>query len=210
MLLLIFFIIIFISVTFCDKLPRKICAPDNCRVVEGAEKCEHKTEQSTIEEPIELCDLQPQKHCSQIKVSVPRLVPERKCRQVEKEICNTQLVNPHDTKKPVIIKYCTKKERVKSTNSYLPPPPPVKQSQYKPLNLPPPPPPIYSSPSTPQPVYKSPSPPVYRPPSSSRSKRDPKEALAAPIVIEAKGKQRFIKNFIQCYTILNYFGISFY
>ena len=191
MLLLIFFIIIFISVTFCDKLPRKICAPDNCRVVEGAEKCEHKTEQSTIEEPIELCDLQPQKHCSQIKVSVPRLVPERKCRQVEKEICNTQLVNPHDTKKPVIIKYCTKKERVKSSNSYLPPPPPVKQSQYKPINLPPPPPPIYSSPSTPQPVYKSPSPPVYRPPSSSRSKRDPKEALAAPIVIEAKGKQRF-------------------
>ena len=79
-------------------------------------------------EPIELCDLQPQKHCSQIKVSVPRLVPERKCRKVEKEICNTQLVNPHEVKKPVLIKYCTKKERVKSTNSYLPPPPP-KQTQ---------------------------------------------------------------------------------
>ena len=113
-----------VSVTFCDKIPRKICAPDNCRVVEDSEQCQDNSEQSTIEEPIELCDLQPQKHCSQVKVSVPRLVPERKCRQVEKEICNTQLVNPHDIKKPVIIKYCTKKERVKSSNSYLPPPPP--------------------------------------------------------------------------------------
>ena len=113
-----------VSVTFCDKIPRKICAPDNCRVVEDSEQCQDNSEQSTIEEPIELCDLQPQKHCSQVKVSVPRLVPERKCRQVEKEICNTQLVNPHDIKKPVIIKYCTKRERVKSSNSYLPPPPP--------------------------------------------------------------------------------------
>ena len=24
-----------LPVTFCDKIPRKICAPDNCRVVEG-------------------------------------------------------------------------------------------------------------------------------------------------------------------------------
>ena len=89
-----------------------------------AEICEISTDQSTIDEPIELCDLQPQKHCSQVKIAVPRLVPEKKCRKAEKEICNTQLVNPHDVKKPVFIKYCTKKEKIKSSNSYLPPAPP--------------------------------------------------------------------------------------
>jgi hypothetical protein len=162
-----------LPVTFCDKIPRKICAPDNCRVVEDTEQCEESKAQSTIEHPVELCDLQPQKLCSQEKVSVPRLVPEQKCRQVEKEICNTQLVNPHDVKKPVFIKYCTKKERLAAltTHSYLPPPAP----QYKPADLPPP--PIYSSPRTPPPpVYSSPSPPSssYRTSfNGGRSKRDP-------------------------------------
>ena len=28
-----------LPVTFCDKIPRKICAPDNCRVVEGKNGC---------------------------------------------------------------------------------------------------------------------------------------------------------------------------
>ena len=57
-----------LDVTFCDKIPRKICAPDNCRVEEGPEDCQETSDQSTIEQPIELCDLQPQKHCSQEKV----------------------------------------------------------------------------------------------------------------------------------------------
>ena len=57
-----------LDVTFCDKIPRKICAPDNCRVVEDIEQCEEFNEQSVIEQPVELCDLQPQKHCSQEKV----------------------------------------------------------------------------------------------------------------------------------------------
>ena len=57
------------------------------------------------------------------QISVPRLIPEQKCRQVEKEICNTQMVNPHDIKKPVFIKYCTRKENLAkpTTSSYLPP-----------------------------------------------------------------------------------------
>jgi len=112
-----------LDVTFCDKIPRKICAPDNCRVEEGPEDCSETSDESTIEQPIELCDLQPQKHCSQEKISVPRLIPEQKCRQVEKEICNTQMVNPHDIKKPVFIKYCTRKENLAkpTTSSYLPP-----------------------------------------------------------------------------------------
>ena len=56
------------------------------------------------------------------QVSVPRLIPERKCRNVEKEICNTQMINPHDIKQPVFIKYCTRQEKVTKA-SYLPPPP---------------------------------------------------------------------------------------
>ena len=59
----------------------------------------------------------------QKQISVPRLIPEQKCREVEKEICNTQMVNPHDIKKPVFIKYCTRKENLAkpTTSSYLPP-----------------------------------------------------------------------------------------
>ena len=57
-----------------------------------------------------------------LKVSVPRLIPERKCRNVEKEICNTQMINPHDIKQPVFIKYCTRPEKLTKA-SYLPPPP---------------------------------------------------------------------------------------
>ena len=177
-----------LPVTFCDKIPRKICAPDNCRVVEDSEICEITTDQSTIDEPIELCDLQPQKHCSQVKIAVPRLVPEKKCRQAEKEICNTQLVNPHEVKKPVFIKYCTKKEKVKSANSYLPPPPPL--SSYKSAN---PPPPVYAGPPPPAPVpvYSSPAPTYSRsaygaPSGGQRLKRDPVIAVneVPTIVIE--------------------------
>lgn len=168
-----------LPVTFCDKIPRKICAPDNCRVVEDIERCEESSDQSTIEQPIEICDLSPQKHCSQEKISVPRLVPEQKCRLIEKEICNTQLVNPHEVKRPVVIKYCAKKERVKSASSYLPPP-----SQFQPVDLPPP---VYSSPRpAAPPVYSSPTPSSYRTTFSTsnaalRTKRDPD----VPIVIEA-------------------------
>jgi len=119
-----------LDVTFCDKIPRKICAPDNCRVVEGPEECQEQTDESTIEHPVELCDLQPQKHCSQEKISVPRLIPEQKCRQVEKEICHTQMINPHDIKKPVFIKYCTRQSNLAQQQqrsakaAYLPPGPP--------------------------------------------------------------------------------------
>ena len=46
-----------LAVTFCEKMPRKICAPDNCRVVEGFETCEEETVPSVFEHPTELCDL---------------------------------------------------------------------------------------------------------------------------------------------------------
>lgn len=97
-----------VPVTFCEKTPRKICAPDNCRVEEGPETCKEDSKESLVQKPVELCDLQPQKHCSLIKIAVPRLSPEKKCRQVEKEICSTSLVNPHPEEKTVFIKYCAR------------------------------------------------------------------------------------------------------
>jgi len=146
-----------LDVTFCDKIPRKICAPDNCRVVEDFERCDEFNEQSLIEQPVELCDLQPQKHCTQEKVSVPRLIPERKCRNIEKEICNTQMINPHDIKQPIFIKYCTRQEKAPKA-SYLPPPPASRYSSSPQIQ------PTYNSNS--QPARQSTFTPV--PPSSSR------------------------------------------
>ena len=138
-----------LAVTFCHKTPRKICAPDNCRIEEDFERCTEKTVQSITEYPTELCDLQPQKHCRRIKVAVPRLTPEKHCRQTEKQICNTQLVNPHTVDKAVFIKYCTRKEKV-HRGGYLPPPPPkysAKPSNNVGLRYPPKPPPVYIKPT---------------------------------------------------------------
>ena len=43
-----------LPVTFCQKWPRQICAPERCSVVEGPEKCVEQTVQSTAEQPTEL------------------------------------------------------------------------------------------------------------------------------------------------------------
>ena len=57
--------------TWCKKVPRKICAPDNCRMVPGPEQCNKKMMVSTIQKPSEVCDLQPQTHCRLITRLVP-------------------------------------------------------------------------------------------------------------------------------------------
>jgi len=44
--------------TWCKKVPRKICAPDNCRMVAGPEECHDKVLVSTVQKPTEICDLQ--------------------------------------------------------------------------------------------------------------------------------------------------------
>ena len=45
---------------------------------------------------------------------------------MEKELCVTQLVNPHVTQQGLVVKYCKrdKKQYSSSSSSYLPPPPP--------------------------------------------------------------------------------------
>lgn len=114
--------------TWCKKVPRKICAPDNCRMVPGPEKCNQKMLVSTIQKPSEICDLQPQTHCRLITRLVPHLIQKEVCRLVPKEMCHLALGNPHTVKKPMRLRWCTKTK-----------PESLKVPQYKPSYLPPPP-----------------------------------------------------------------------
>ena len=122
--------------TWCKKVPRKICAPDNCRMVPGPEQCNQKMMVSTIQKPSEVCDLQPQTHCRLITRLVPHLIQKEVCRNVPKEMCHLALGNPHTVKKPMRLRWCTKHkpESLKKTPvpqykpSYLPPPPPTRRN----------------------------------------------------------------------------------
>jgi len=135
--------------TWCQKMPRKICAPDNCNMVQGPENCRDKTMISTIQKPEEHCELQPQRHCRLVTKLVPHLTTKEVCKAIPKEICVLKLVNPHPVKKPIQLKWCTKKKPSvpqyqpsqptyggpkPATNNYLPPQGPP---QYQPVPSPP-------------------------------------------------------------------------
>ena len=79
---------------------------------------------------MEHCELQPQRHCSLVTKLVPHLTTREVCKVIPKEICVLKLVNPHPVKKPITLKWCTKKKPdglpsykppKPATNSYLPP-----------------------------------------------------------------------------------------
>ena len=53
--------------TVCEKIPFEACAPDNCEWVAGEAQCHNKTQDVTVDSPEEVCDLQPQKMCKQVK-----------------------------------------------------------------------------------------------------------------------------------------------
>ena len=113
---------------------------------QGPEDCRDKTMVSTIQKPMEHCELQPQRHCSLITKLVPHLTTREVCKVIPKEICVLKLVNPHPVKKPITLKWCTKKKpdlpsyqpAKPAGNSYLPPQSPPQYS--------PPGPPSYSPP----------------------------------------------------------------
>ena len=123
--------------TWCKKVPRKICAPDNCRMVPGPEQCNKKMMVSTIQKPSEVCDLQPQTHCRLITRLVPHLIQKEVCRWVPKEMCHLALGNPHPVKKPMRLRWCTKNPPagLKKRPQYKPPrpsylpPSPTRRSQ---------------------------------------------------------------------------------
>jgi len=172
--------------TWCEKVPKKICAPDFCEMVAGPKECHDKTISSTVVKPEEVCDLQPSTQCRLVTNLVPHLVPQQVCKDIPKEVCHLKLDDPRIIKKPVTLRWCTKPKKDEPTKpSYLPPPQPVYAPQ-------PPPTPAarqatYSS--QPQPVYRSSAPkappPVtagpayYKPlPSSNKRKRNPPRQIA--------------------------------
>jgi len=165
--------------TWCEKVPKKICAPDFCEMVPGEEQCADKTIQSTVVRPEEICDLQPSKQCRLVTNLVPHLEAKTVCKDIPKEVCHLKLDNPHFVKKPITMRWCTKPKS--QASSYLPPPSytaaaaPVSQygppatSTYNPP--PPPPPPAYSAPSTSS----------YGSPSSSSSAPTPSPVYYKPV-----------------------------
>ena len=100
---------------------------------QGPESCRDKMMVSTIQKPEEHCELQPQRHCRLITKLVPHLTTKevgvvvfigpplnlgslldllrpQVCNTVPKEICMLKLINPHPVKKPIQLKWCTKKK----------------------------------------------------------------------------------------------------
>ena len=151
--------------TWCKKVPRKICAPDNCRMVSGPQECSQKNIVSTVQKPTELCDLQPQQHCRLITKLTPHLISKEVCRKVPKEVCHLALSPPKTVRKPITLKWCTRKKHehssgYKAPNSYLPPPHGPHGPQGPPLS------PQYAPavPPPPSPLRRVPSPPPALPP----------------------------------------------
>ena len=60
--------------TNCDQVKRKICAEDNCRVVEGAEECHDKVVETTVEQPLETCSMSPEEECKNVTTSIPQVM----------------------------------------------------------------------------------------------------------------------------------------
>ena len=174
--------------TWCKKVPRKICAPDNCRMVSGPQECSEKNIVSTVQKPTELCDLQPQQHCRLITKLTPHLISKEVCRKVPKEVCHLALSPPKTVRKPITLKWCTRKKHdhkhggsaYKAPNSYLPPPGSVPPSpQYLPAVPPPPPPsPLRRVPSPPPAIG-----PTFQPaPQFSAPSRRPIQECAMKLV----------------------------
>ena len=73
---------------------------------QGPEDCRDKTMVSTIQKPMEHCELQPQRHCSLITKLVPHLTTREVCKVIPKEICVRAKVNPRKIKRPIVKKWC--------------------------------------------------------------------------------------------------------
>jgi len=93
--------------TWCERVPKKLCAPDHCKYVEGPEECREKTIPSTMVQPEESCDLQPATDCQIVTNLVPHLNRREICEEVPKEFCHMKLDNPRIVQKPVTMKWCT-------------------------------------------------------------------------------------------------------
>lgn len=109
--------------TACRKIPREVCAPNNCALVKGEEVCHDESRMQMQNVPEEECDLQPEETCHMEAVLVPRLVPKPNCVKVPKEICVNSKTNPRVVKKPVIKEWCYRPSDLAQTPGVTPPTP---------------------------------------------------------------------------------------
>jgi hypothetical protein len=109
--------------TACRKIPREVCAPNNCALAPGEEVCRDESRMQMQNVPEEDCDLQPEETCHMEAVLVPRLVPKPNCVKVPKEICVNSKTNPRVVKKPVIKEWCYRPSDLAQTPGVTPPTP---------------------------------------------------------------------------------------
>jgi len=93
-------------VTACVKEPRELCAPRGCGFRNGTVECHDKVKTIVVDNPIESCEIEPQRTCKHVTKLVPRLAALEECVDVPKEICARSKNNPRKVKKPIIKKWC--------------------------------------------------------------------------------------------------------
>jgi len=92
--------------TACYKEPRELCAPRGCGFRNGTVECHDKVKTIVVDNPLETCEIEPQRTCKHVTKLVPRLVAAEECVDVPKEVCSRSKSNPRKIKKPVIKKWC--------------------------------------------------------------------------------------------------------
>ncbi|XP_059079016.1 uncharacterized protein LOC131877386 [Tigriopus californicus] len=106
--------------TQCRKIPREVCVPNNCALVQADEICRDEVRMQVQNVPEEECELQPEENCHMEAVLVPRLVPQNNCVKVPKEICVNTKKNPRRVKKPVIKEWCYRPKDILENPGVLP------------------------------------------------------------------------------------------
>jgi len=109
--------------TACNKIPKEICAPNNCALTPGEEVCRDESRTQMQQIPEEDCDIQPEEQCHMEATLVPRLVPKPNCVKVPKEVCVNSRINPRVVKKPVIKEWCYRPSDLAQTPGVTPPTP---------------------------------------------------------------------------------------
>ena len=107
----------FVGDTKCEKLPTELCGA-GCSFEEGPEECHDKTVVSVVEQPEEVCDLNPQKTCRYATKLVPKLMPKHECTIVPKETCILKFTTPEQIKTPLLTKWCLDPAEPEAGESY--------------------------------------------------------------------------------------------